>query len=103
MSSNRRSFVTNHSIRQALFLLGLVLSILLLAGKQPVLAQTTIVVDRNDDTNGVAAQACLDAVANDCSLRGAISKANAAGTHHTIMLLADVYDLTNFSGRGRRQ
>src|SRR5262245_44965460 len=41
---------------------------------------TVSVVDRTDDTNSAAAQVC-SAAANDCSLRGAITKANAlAGT-----------------------
>jgi hypothetical protein len=41
---------------------------------------TTLVVDRADDTNAAAAQVCDDALPNDCSLRGAISKANADTT-----------------------
>src|SRR5262245_35830263 len=48
-------------------------ALLLLA---PSAAAATFVVDRTDDSAAVAAQACT-AAANDCSLRGAIIKANA--------------------------
>ena len=37
----------------------------------------TLTVDRMDDTNATATQSCQDSTPNDCSLRGAISKANA--------------------------
>ncbi|MEI2608159.1 MAG: choice-of-anchor Q domain-containing protein [Candidatus Promineifilaceae bacterium] len=40
----------------------------------------TLVVDRADDTNAAAAQVCDDLLPNDCSLRGAISKSNAAAS-----------------------
>lgn len=45
---------------------------------------TTFVVDRADDD--AAATGCDDATANDCSLRGAIIKANAAGGADIITL-----------------
>src|SRR5262245_28941255 len=45
------------------------------------------VVDRTDDTNAAAAQVCSGA-ANDCSLRGAISKANARAGSDEIQFIA---------------
>ena len=49
---------------------------------KPALA-ATYVVDRTDDTNAAAAQVC-SGTANDCSLRGAISKANATASNDVI-------------------
>ncbi|MEM7114047.1 MAG: choice-of-anchor D domain-containing protein, partial [Chloroflexota bacterium] len=43
---------------------------------------TSLIVDTNSDDG--ALQVCDDATPNDCSLRGAITKANAAATLHTI-------------------
>ncbi len=62
---------------RAITLVGLLLSVGLLL-RPPVASalQLTIVVDRTDDTSAPAARVCSNA-ANDCSLRGAILKANA--------------------------
>ncbi|MFL6231190.1 MAG: choice-of-anchor Q domain-containing protein [Pyrinomonadaceae bacterium] len=60
-----------------------------------LLFATTLTVDRTDDT--AAATACTDAAPNDCSLRGAIIKANAdAGADPVIISLqpATTYNLT---------
>ncbi len=56
------------------------------------LAPAVYTVDRSDDT--IAAIACTDAVANDCSLRGAIIVANATMDLDTIIVPAGVYTLT---------
>ena len=50
-------------------------------------------VDRTDDTNVAAAQGCT-AAGNDCSLRGAITKANGASGADTIIVPAGTYTLT---------
>ncbi|MDF2629263.1 MAG: hypothetical protein K0R39_3094, partial [Symbiobacteriaceae bacterium] len=55
-------------------------------------ADATFTVDRTDDV--AAANACLDAVPNDCSLRGAITKANGAAGTDTIILPIGIYRLT---------
>jgi len=52
----------------------------------------TFVVDRTDDTNVAAAQACTG-VANDCSLRGAIIKANATAGADTITVRREHFSL----------
>ena len=59
-------------------------------------------VDRTDDTNAAAAQVC-SAAANDCSLRGAISKANAAGGAPSINLPAGTYTLTLANSGGTNE
>ena len=74
-----------------------VLALLVVAGLRPVgvgAAALTIVVDRIDDAQ--AAQACTSA-ANDCSLRGAVLKANGDPTnYYTITFTGDnVYYLTS--------
>ena len=51
----------------------------------------TFHVDRFDDT--ASATACMDAMPNDCSLRGAIIAANAAPGADTIVLPAGTYGL----------
>src|SRR4030095_16516686 len=57
------------------------------------LVATSITVDRTDDN--AAANNCLDAVANDCSLRGAVAKGNtAAFSPATINIPAGTYSLT---------
>jgi uncharacterized repeat protein (TIGR01451 family)/uncharacterized delta-60 repeat protein len=54
----------------------------------------TLEVDTTTDSNAPAFQVCNDAVPNDCSLRGAISKANGdSGTTYTIVLPAGTYTL----------
>jgi hypothetical protein len=53
----------------------------------------TFVVDTTTDSNDVAYQACT-AAADDCSLRGAITKANALAGADTITLPAGTYTLT---------
>ncbi|MEM7111260.1 MAG: choice-of-anchor D domain-containing protein [Chloroflexota bacterium] len=51
-------------------------------------------VDTTTDSNDAAFQVCDDALANDCSLRGAISKANAdTANAYTISLPAGTYTL----------
>ncbi len=61
------------------------------------------VVDRTDDTNAAAAQVCSGA-ANDCSLRGAISKANAHAGSDEIQFIAGTngtpFTLTLLNGGG---
>src|SRR5688572_3800268 len=63
-------------------------SLIMLQSESPDLATVpdnvvvTSVVDRTDDTNAAAAQACTGAV-NDCSLRGAITRANNNATDPT--------------------
>jgi len=61
----------------------------------PVLAiDETITVDTTLDTNDPAYQVCSE-VQDDCSLRGAISKANAdPGTNYTVLIPTGVYTLT---------
>ncbi len=55
---------------------------------------TSITIDTTSDSNDPAYQACTSA-ANDCSLRGAISKANAdAGNTYTIHIPAGIYTLS---------
>ncbi|MCL4303694.1 MAG: VCBS repeat-containing protein [Anaerolineae bacterium] len=55
----------------------------------------TLEVDRTDDTNAASAQICADATPNDCSLRGAISKANAGSSDiYTITVPAGTYTLS---------
>ncbi|MEM7345199.1 MAG: choice-of-anchor Q domain-containing protein, partial [Chloroflexota bacterium] len=52
-----------------------------------------LIVDRTDDDNSAAAQVC-SAAANDCSLRGAISKANADTANDYILTVpAGTYTL----------
>jgi hypothetical protein len=58
--------------------------VILLASAHPAFA-TTFDVDRIDDSPLAAAQACT-AAANDCTLRGAVIKANANGGADTITL-----------------
>ncbi|MEM7116269.1 MAG: choice-of-anchor D domain-containing protein [Chloroflexota bacterium] len=53
---------------------------------------TSLVVDTTTDSNTAAFQVCDDGIANDCSLRGAVSKANAdTANAYTISLPADTY------------
>ena len=59
----------------------------------PAAPTATFDVDRFDDTNAAAAQVC-SAAGNDCSLRGAISKANAVAGADMINLPAGTYTLT---------
>ena len=57
-------------------------------------ATVTLVVDTTVDSNGSAYRACTGA-ANDCSLRGAITRANAgSGDDYVIVLPAGTYTLT---------
>ena len=81
--TNLRQILPTFSVRrQTLFIYGFILALaLLLGGGRAALAgELTILVDRTDDTATPAAQACT-AAANDCSLRGAIMKANADPTN----------------------
>lgn len=59
----------------------------------PAAHAADFVVDTTTDSNAAAYQACTDAP-NDCSLRGAISKANAQAGDDTITLPAGTYTLT---------
>ena len=57
-------------------------------------ATITVTVDTTTDSNDAAYQACT-AAADDCSLRGAISKANAdSGNDYVITLPTGTYTLT---------
>lgn len=65
-----------------------------LAWALPVQA-ATYTVDRTDDVHTAVATACSDSVANDCSLRDAIRKANQnAEASNAITVPAGVYTLT---------
>ena len=55
-------------------------------------AADTYTVDRTDDA--AAATGCVDGTPNDCSLRGAIIKANGHGGADTIVLHSGTYALT---------
>lgn len=88
-SAARRVSRILHSMRARSVLLAVVL---LLAGRRSARA-ATFTVDRTDDDASVAAQACTGAV-NDCSLRGAIIKANATAGADTIDLPAGTYTLS---------
>jgi len=55
-------------------------------------AAATLTVDTTVDA--VAKSACDDAVADDCSLRGAVSKANGTAAHDTIVVPAGTYTLS---------
>jgi cysteine-rich repeat protein len=56
------------------------------------LQAATFIVDRTDDT--AAATGCVDATPNDCSLRGAVIKANTTAGVDVITLPAGTYTLT---------
>ncbi len=58
-----------------------------------VTSAATFIVDRTDDTNAAAAQVC-DGNPNNCSLRGAITKANNTAGADTIQLPAGTYTLS---------
>jgi len=59
-----------------------------------------LLVDTTTDSNDAAYQVCADAGANDCSLRGAISKVNASPAgDHSIQVPAGTYTLS-LSGAG---
>jgi hypothetical protein len=68
----------------------LVVLLCLLAGARPA-AAAVFTVDRTDD---VIATGCLDAVPDDCSLRGAVIRANASLGGDTIVVPAGTYVLT---------
>ena len=71
-----------------------VLVLILICGSGPVsLAYAAIfTVDRTDDV--ASATACDDATPSDCSLRGAVSRANAAADHDDIVIPAGAYALS---------
>src|SRR5215468_3345652 len=69
----------------------LILAVLTLLAR--TVSAATIAVDRFDDSTAVAATAC-SAAPGDCSLRGAILKANGGAGGDTIMLPAGTYNLT---------
>ncbi len=75
-------------------LAALVAACLMLVAAAPAHAAMTFVVDRNDDPDPTTANACSDAEANDCSLRGAIVAANAATGADDITVPAGDYSLT---------
>lgn len=64
-------------------------------------AAATLSVDRFDDPNPTSASACTSA-ANDCSLRGAVIKANRTTGADTIQLQAGTYRLTR-AGSGAEE
>src|SRR5262249_57790199 len=68
----------------------LILAVLTLLAR--TVSAATIAVDRFDDSTAIAATAC-SAAPGDCSLRGAILKANGGGGD-AIMLPAGTYNLT---------
>jgi hypothetical protein len=82
-------------IQQTIVILaGILFTCLLLIPHIARADSTTLVVDVILDSNDPAYQACTSA-ANDCSLRGAISRANAnPGTEFTIQVPAGTYTLT---------
>ena len=77
------------------FLLATLMVACLLLVAKPALA-ATFTVDRTDDPDPTTANACTDAAANDCSLRGAIVAANAAAGADAITVPASAtpYTLT---------
>ena len=70
-----------------------VLAVLVLAPLSATFA-TTYTVDRTDDSAAAGAQLCVAATADDCSLRGAIIKANLDVTADTVVIPAGTYNLT---------
>ena len=68
----------------------------------PSAPTATFEVDRTDDTNVAAAQGCT-AAGNDCSLRGAITKANGAAGADVINVPAGTYTLTLANGGGSNE
>lgn len=73
--------------------MGILFTCLLLIPNLTRANSTTLVVDVTLDSNNPTYQACT-AAANDCSLRGAISHANAnPGTDFTIQVPAGTYFL----------
>jgi hypothetical protein len=61
--------------------------------KPPAAPKAILTVDRTDDVNPPA-MGCDDVVANDCSLRGAVIKANTTAGTDTIALSPGTYTLT---------
>jgi hypothetical protein len=68
---------------------------LVVATSAAAVRAATFTVDRFDDV--ATATACVDAVPNDCSLRGAVSRANAAPDHDVVILPAGTYEIGNAS------
>lgn len=80
--------------QRIIILAAALLACLLLAPHIVRAASETITVDVTLDSNAPTYQACTPA-ANDCSLRGAISRANTnPGTNYTILVPAGTYTLT---------
>jgi hypothetical protein len=77
------------ALRFGVFVLTMIVA--LLAGMQPTHAATLSVDTTADDP---AATACTDAAPNDCSLRGAITKANSLSEASIIMVPAGTYVLS---------
>lgn len=76
-----------------LFLITLTFTLFALcAGTVPLAQAATFIVDRSDDD--ASATVCDDATPNDCSLRGAIIKANGLSEASTINVPAGTYVLT---------
>lgn len=75
-------------------LAALVTACLLLVAAAPTHAAMTFTVDRIDDPDPTTANACSDAEANDCSLRGAIFAANASAGADAITVPAGDYTVT---------
>src|SRR5215210_6157641 len=72
--------------------LAAVVALVLALGARPAHAGTTFTVDRTDDS--ATASACDAATSNDCSLRGAISRANNTAGADTIDFAPGVTTLT---------
>ena len=77
------------ALRFGVFALTIIVAVL--AGMSPVHAATLTVDTTVDDP---AATACTDAAPNDCSLRGAIIKANGLSEASTIMMPEGTYVLS---------
>jgi hypothetical protein len=72
-------------------------------GEIPLAPNTTINVDRTDDPSGAAltaASVCNDAIANDCSLRGAVEFASKPANSNTTIQLGSATYTLNINGAG---
>src|SRR5262245_26357100 len=78
--------------RFPLFFCFITLIAVLCGGSRSLTYAATFTVDRTDDT--VGATTCDDSAPNDCSLRGAVIKANTTPGPDTIILPAGTYTLT---------
>jgi hypothetical protein len=75
--------------------IALIVAIVVLIGTAGVAQALDLVVDTTIDTSAAAFQACdPNPALIDCSLRGAILRANAVAGPHTITVKAGFYELT---------